>query len=135
MTREDWAKLSSEKKLIAIARCIPDTYKVEDRPDGVYITMYQFKGDEIGTAGWGVGILPDYLDDLNATHELEELLGDRQQKESYGWALAGIVHCGDDKEEDYDGIDTCVLKDDIDFLFHSTAAQRAEAFVLTMDSE
>lgn len=121
MTREQWKELTAEEQRVKVAELC-----------GFY---------SIGNEDW-VGMrghrseyhpIPNYLNDLNAMHEAEEKLSDRQRKESYGWALAGIVHCGDDEEEDYDGIDTCVLKDDIDFLFHATAAQRAEAFVLTME--
>ena len=58
--------------------------------------------------------IPDYLNDLNAMHEAEGLL-DEMQNRRYNQLLKGPYEAS--------------------YPFHATAAQRAEAFVLTMEGE
>jgi len=63
-----------------------------------------------GKSAWGSRRLPDYLSDLNAMHEAEKILN-KDQKRHYACAkLRGGV---------FDAV-------------HSTAAQRAEAFLKTL---
>ena len=62
---------------------------------------------------WSVGI-PDYLNDLNAMHEAEELCGE----------VFSIKSC------EYDDWLSCVIGHDQ--TWRATAAQRAEAFLKTL---
>lgn len=59
------------------------------------------------------GVLPDYLNDLNAMHEVEKTLTDKAHEEF--------------RLNLYD-----VIGDDSRLIVSSTAAQRAEAFLLTI---
>jgi hypothetical protein len=60
---------------------------------------------------WNRVIIPDYLNDLNAMHEAEEVLTDSDQKHKYASLLG---------------------RHDYWLLIHATAAQRAEAFLRTI---
>jgi len=119
MTREEYAKLTPEEKRIKVAELCGFT-KINPKD-------YIWHGNEWD--GWaenfisGISkgnrvILPDYLNDLNAMHEAEKLLS-RSQQHNYmsllSWTDAGY-------------------KEPEDFIL-ATAAQRAEAFVLTMTQE
>jgi hypothetical protein len=66
-------------------------------------------------------IAPDYLNDLNAMHEAEKVLGEKQIR-SYAFTLAQVL-------------DTSPTVDlDDQFLnIHATAAQRAEAFLRALN--
>jgi hypothetical protein len=78
--------------------------------------------------GWKTGYrdpeawhpLPDYLNDLNAMHEAEKVLGEKRIR-SYAFTLAQVL-------------DTSPTVDlDDQFLnIHATARQRAEAFLRTI---
>lgn len=57
------------------------------------------------------GELPDYLNDLNAMHEAEKTLSEDNRKSYRGWLV--VVCCGNH--------------------WHATAAQRAEAFLRTLN--
>ena len=105
MTREQWAKLSPEIQRIMVAElcgwkdiepenCSPLFDVVSGRRDSIVYTE-----------------IPDYLNDLNAMHEAEELVKTDELFGEYGIWLERLG--------DWDG-------------FCATAAQRAEAFVLTM---
>jgi hypothetical protein len=65
--------------------------------------------------------LPDYLNDLNAMHEAEKALGEKHVR-SYAFTLSRVL-------------DTAPTVDlDDQFLnIHATAAQRAEAFLQTLN--
>ena len=67
------------------------------------------------------GVLPNYFSDLNAMHEAEKVLGEKKIR-SYAFILAQVL-------------DTSPTVDlDDQFLnIHATAAQRAEAFGLTLN--
>jgi hypothetical protein len=72
---------------------------------------------------WSVGI-PDYLNDLNAMHEAEEILTIGQRGEFWD-----VLHRMVERHEFW-GDDTT---NDICFrVMHATAAQRAEAFLKTL---
>ena len=64
-----------------------------------------------GNDSWRTGCVPDYLNDLNAMHEAEKMLDFNQLRDM----------------EDNVSFRFAVLP------FHSTAAQRAEAFLRTLD--
>jgi hypothetical protein len=67
--------------------------------------------------------LPDYLNDLNACHEMEKVLT-YEQAEIFEDELCDIAKSAND-----------VLENPLQpksFLFHATAAQRAEAFLRTL---
>lgn len=66
--------------------------------------------------------LPDYLNDLNACHEMEQVLTEKQQRDFCFRLLLKLV----------DGSLTSDLNDHFIFL-HATADQRAEAFLRTLD--
>jgi hypothetical protein len=63
--------------------------------------------------------IPDYLNDLNAMHEVEKTL-DESQRTKFYWELAKIV-LGDNVPLN------CTF-----LLVHATAAQRAKAFLRTL---
>jgi len=69
-------------------------------------------------------LLPDYLSDLNACHEMEKGL-DYEQCEAFSTTLADIVHAAN-REKDY-GVPWAFAR------IHATAAQRCEAFLRTLD--
>ena len=60
--------------------------------------------------------LPDYLSDLNATHEAEKMLIKAQQVTAYVTALCHL----------------CEHATPMQMIWHATAAQRAEAFLRTI---
>src|ERR1051325_9313746 len=66
--------------------------------------------------------IPDYLSDLNAMHEAENVLTDEQQVIYAEW-LCGVCGCG--------GRYVWVAKH-VSTELHATAAQRAEAFLRTL---
>lgn len=57
---------------------------------------------------------PDYLSDLNAMHEAEDTMGDPQLWTEYDNQLAAVM-------------------DHVGWKYHATAAQRAEAFLRTLN--
>jgi len=81
------------------------------------------------------GDLPDYLNDLNAVHELENtLLTNDDHREAYAHMLSQIIpqnfNCGPAGFDTIDGTDIMVHTE-FDLL-HSTAAQRCEALLRTL---
>lgn len=67
----------------------------------------------------GEHALPDYLNDLNAMHDAEKVLLETTKKGDWrGWDSIRI------------NLEEMVGKDDV---FHATAAQRAEAFLRTLN--
>jgi len=66
----------------------------------------------------GIGVLPDYLNDLNAMHEAEKTLDDDQDLE-YSECLEPVVKAR------WGANNSC----DMQRLRSATAAQRAEAFL------
>jgi hypothetical protein len=72
--------------------------------------------------------LPDSLNDLNAMHEAENLLTLKGQRGRY---LRGVYYTNLLKILERELRRTIGMWDEL----HATAAQRAEAFVLTMESE
>ena len=62
---------------------------------------------------WFAGI-PDYLNDLNAMHEAERTMGDPQLWVEYQSYLSDVMG-------------------NVGWIYHATAAQRAEAFLKTLN--
>ena len=58
--------------------------------------------------------IPDYLNDLNAMHEAERTMGDPQLWDEYQSYLSDAMR-------------------NIGWIYHATAAQRAEAFLKTLN--
>jgi hypothetical protein len=71
--------------------------------------------------------LPDYLGDLNACHEMEKMLSGEKKEQFIFWLdhlhPSADIHYAQKKRE---------LRLDIFDLVHTTAAQRAEAFLRTL---
>jgi hypothetical protein len=59
-------------------------------------------------------MIPDYLNDLNAMHEAERTMGDPQLWDEYQSYLSDAMR-------------------NIGWIYHATAAQRAEAFLKTLN--
>jgi hypothetical protein len=95
--------MTPEKQRIAIAEACGWT----PDPFGYYVK------DPAGIAGprFRLDELPDYLNDLNAMHEAEKTLSDDNLKSYRGWL---VVVCNGEH-------------------WRATAAQRAEAFLRTID--
>lgn len=66
------------------------------------------------------GLIPDYLNDLNAMHEAEKILSDNNQMKFRGELV-------DMMRPKYGFESACLLA------IHATAAQRAEAFLRTLN--
>ena len=104
---EGGAEVSPEQQRIAIAEACGWTgFNPDNIPDCLQYTAKAPSGK------WG--LIPDYLNDLNAMHEAEKVLTGYQQTVSYSDNLMKIVG--------YHTFDSA----------HATAAQRAEAFLRTI---
>jgi hypothetical protein len=84
-----------------------------------------------GMTGWHEArSLPDYFNDLNAVHELEERLlsgeANYSQRNYYSSILGSIT--GNDNGRGWKPLSN----DDCFLILHATAAQRAEAFGKTL---
>jgi len=115
MTRKQWAKLTPEEKRVKVAELCGWTWKwrVVD-----YIRSEPFR-DWTSPEGKYLGLvgppIPDYLNDLNAMHEAVKELRYHQL----------VDYCN--KLIELTGSEVGAIE--------STAAQRAEAFVLTMEPD
>jgi len=69
--------------------------------------------------------LPDYLNDLNAMHEAEKILNERQ-RQTYAWQIIRLAR----KQA---GIDEHESHYPVPFVLFATAQQRAEAFLRTLN--
>ena len=81
------------------------------------VGIYLHDGDHAPSNYTFVTDLPDYLNDLNAMHEAEKTLSQKDKRE-YAYQLNG-------------GYYTSGLDDTFDIV-HATAAQRAEAYLRTI---
>ena len=119
MTREQWAEMSSIEKRTLIAKLCGWT-EVQPQEVGHYCVGcgYDCKGlrGMPPKAPIAIGV-PDYLNDLNAMHQAEQMLIKRDNYLSYEYTLADI--CGNGAVPQFETI-------------HATAEQKAEAFALTM---
>jgi len=108
MTREEWAKLSPEEQRIRVAELCG---WVRSGVMRLWIRPSDKRvlpSDEI----------PDYLNDLNAMHEAEKIIPEHKNAQWFA-ALELAIYDGDEYRP----------------IISATAAQRAEAFVLTMEGE
>ena len=103
MTREEWAELSDREKRIKIAELCG--WQCNHSDVGMLIPPGKNSLDD----AVGFDILPDYLNDLNAMHEAEKMIKGK------------MIHHYLEALEEYV------------YPAMATAAQRAEAFALTMD--
>jgi len=114
MNSEEYDKLSDEEKRIKIAELCG--YKAQEgRVDGLGRPFLR-----LGETGRYLHIseIPDYLNDLNACHEFEELIVGDVEKE-----LRYLGHLNEATRDNKLG------------MFRATAEQRCKAFVLTMEAE
>lgn len=128
MNTEELAKLTPEQKRVKIAEAC--SYKLKKRR-GVWPDCYDItepNGAEYGSAP--IDYLPDYLGDLNAIHEAEKCLRPHCNDED--------IHQSLDAQR-YELFLVQVLTDTDPFLgasmgdlWHATAAQRSDAFLLTI---
>ena len=114
MTRDKWAKLSPEEQRIKVHVCAGKC------PCSEVSGIHGERCPDCGNLE-GYDKRPDYLNDLNAMHEAEKLLK----------VYRIHKYC--------DNVDMIMAEDFVsgmcDINIMATAAQRAEAFVLTMEEE
>ena len=133
MTREKWAKMSADEKQIKVAELCGwwldgDTVKS-------FFWRHPRRPEAIGISGVCGNFppargLPDYENDLNAMSEAERTLVDYGKRALYINWVYGII-CRDKNGRMFDEDGICPT----DTLIFASAAQRSEAFVLTMDTE
>ncbi len=75
--------------------------------------------------------IPDYLDDLNAMHEAEKVLTEDQWGDYVNWHLRCTVAAA--KTNSRIKCSVYPMPGEIQGLVHATAAQRAEAFLRTLN--
>ena len=138
MTREQWKQMTPDQQRIKVAELCGwislgvskyqtptgDTREgpIGASPDG---SLNPLAGPYVGYGSDGyVCVLPDYLNDLNAMHDAEGLLDTPKRRGVFIDRLFIIVSGR--------SIATRSLCDQI---CHATAAQRAEAFCLTLEPE
>jgi len=129
MTHDKWIKLTKEERCIKVGELCgwqgpfrKGNVHIHGFPSGMNVPKDADK--DHGTRYWmKQGHVPDYLNDLNAMHEVEQ----RRIMESdtvYAF-MVHLVRICDAESWRMNPIS----------LIHATAAQRAEAFVLTMEPE
>jgi hypothetical protein len=108
--------MKPEKQRIAIAEACGIVGPFDNR----WIKEYEEEGGDVhGFTGFENGelvFIPDYLHDLNAMNEAEEVLRDDREAAFRGWLW--LAHGQPEMR--------CAI-------VHATAAQRAEAFLRTID--
>lgn len=123
--------MTPEKQRIAIAETCgwtntktvnnPDPTPYGRLPKGEHPTMH---GKEVA---WDLP-LPSYLSDLNAMHEAENRIHNSKDAPAFARNLMKVV-CGYTTDEDVISINGWMLYR----IAHATAAQRAEAFLRTLN--
>lgn len=125
MTHEDWVKLTPDEQRVKIAELCG--WKVMRHgpvmASGCY-GCFGYPPDRHDWIGYENIDVPNYLNDLNDMHEAEKMLGDRS---SPLWSKY-IQHLNNSS---YVDLQEQTVREWV-FSIHATAAQRAEAFVLTM---
>jgi len=112
MTREEWAKLAPEEQRAEVALLCGYTF----HPDNPRM-KWSCNRTKINGGIFSVSP-PDYLNDLNAMHEAVETLREKSGPEWFDFGAHLATTCGSTMN--------CI---------NATAAQRAEALVLTMEGE
>ncbi len=138
MTREKWAKLTPKQKIIKVAELCgwkvePTPFPEHERfkfwlvaPNGVHCPSASPSVDECWD-WWQVSGVPDYLQNLNAMHEVENVQVNFSNILNYHCNLLEIII----RDKDHDPN----RKWPMSICIGAKAAQRAEAFVLTMEPE
>jgi hypothetical protein len=121
MTSKEWRKLTSEQQRIKIAEFLGFSQFERVRITGRCESELKARIRIVEDSVWCDQIVPDYVNDLNATHELELYIqkvhgSDKWLK--YVDILRRNVNCGGAAGE-----------------ISATASERAEAFVLTLEGE
>lgn len=111
MTRETWKVMTLEKQLRKIAKLCGWT-EIYPAGDGVHLKGLPLSGSRVG-----VYYIPFYLNDLNAMHKAEKVFIVNQREDVYAHWLKEVT----------------TTDAPFNWPWNATAAQRAEAFVLTMD--
>ena len=133
MTHDEWVKLTPEEQRIKVAELCGWKY-IEYRND---LHPFCAKGNEEGLYGlpqhdspgsngvFGDQLVPDFLNDLNAMAEAEAIMSSEQ----YQWFVRHLYGVVIGTRIKTDLLITPVVA----LLVKATAAQRAEAFVITME--
>jgi hypothetical protein len=113
MTHEQLAKMTPEEKQIRIAEICG--WKIDDDyEDGALMGHHQVPDSEF--LGWDM--VPDYLNDLNAMHDAEKVLGEKCKMYHSVLSFNGDAYLGEDNPDGW--------------VFHVSASKRADAFLLTL---
>jgi len=128
MTHKQWVKLSPKEQRIKVAKLCGWThfrrvvFSGDHKKDGLLFGSSQKQPRQ----AWNfeTNEIPDYLNDLNAMHEAEKFI---PLPKWYEW-LNALGRATGEPEKDEDSTPLTVLA-----VYRATAAQRAEAFVLTME--
>lgn len=116
--------MSPEKQRIAIAEACGWRYAGPSDVKEHAVACWYAPGD----MEWHQRLLPDYLNDLNAMHEAENVLS-RAQAKTFAEKMQDVCrwHCiGIIPDWHHD-------REALAHLIHATAAQRAEAFLRTLN--
>lgn len=138
MTRIKWKLMTPTQRQIKVAelcgwKVVPIPVEIRAglfwlvAPNGLHSQAAYPSISECWDIMWKVGEVPDYLNDLNAMYEVEDSVIFKAGKsliDAYEENL--LITVSDLTREQW--------VDEIHH-WHATAAQRAEAFVLTMDKE
>lgn len=133
MTKRELDKLTPEQKRIKIAIACGWTWEVPYNARKQQNRLVGPNGSCVVWKGWSLGgrLLPDYLNDLNAMHEAEKALPPHLWGD-YTMNLRAIIQRECNTEAHYlPGCERACLIADLWF-YHATAAQRADAFLLTV---
>lgn len=124
MNREEYRKLTDVEKRIKVAELCG--WKNFEPNDNGTCDITEIGCGWLGTnlEGFELCPVPDYLNDLNAMAEAETMLVDGLG-DLYNYHLWTVVRQDSERLGVWDQI----------FVWKATAAQRAEAFVLTMEPE
>lgn len=123
MTREKWAAMSDDERRIKIAELcgLESIHFDKNRTRLLHVVRRQLFG------GYATRV-PDYLNDLNAMREVLDTLEGGVRHLAYMNNIMKVII--PDGDEWWAG-----SNNDLESLHNATAAQRAEAFALTMEPE
>lgn len=128
MTKDELAALTPEQKRIKIAEILGWKDIKQGR------LMNEFYGR---MNGWDYkAIVPDYLNDLNACHEMEKVVIKSSKPWSSGptepdWYLDNLRKVTGGKLMNHEGL-TTLSHGSFLLIVHATAAQRCDAFLLVL---
>ena len=116
MTRKKWAKMTQSERQLKIAKLCKWNKK---------FLGYEPDDGHLGRSEERYSHMPDYLHNLNAMHEAELMLSQGMLQDYLSNLLPMMKECENETNE-YNWVVRAV---------RATAAQRAEAFALTMEPE